>query len=110
VIFIQFAQYLGTHVPALGAFLVSLCVVVVLCLVSYKLGRHTTNNRWRWDVEHMPAVIGQDIRERKDREIAVLQDRVELLRERLRILEPLSSGVIDLVRRSTEPRAAGGNK
>ena len=99
--FILFFQYLGMHVPALGAFLVTLLAVCFLCLLFYKLGMRAANLRWRWDVEHMPAVIGQDVREKLERDKAILQSRLSLAVERIRVLEPLGSGVIDLVKRST---------
>jgi len=105
--FILFMQYLGDHVPALGAFLCLVVVVAILCIIFYKLGKREANRRWKWDVEHMPNVIGQDIREKLERDKAMLQARVNWQTERIRILEPLGSGVIDLVKRSTEPRAAG---
>ena len=108
--FILFMQYLGDHVPALGALLVLMSFVAVLCAVFYKLGKHAANKRWAWDVEHMPNVIGQDIREKLEREKAILQARLAWATDRIRVLEPLGSGVIDLVKRSTEQRAAGGGR
>ena len=101
--FVRFFQYLGTHVPALGAFLVCMVVVAFLCFVFYKLGIRTANNRWRWDVEHMPAVIGQGIRESKDREIAVLRKHISWLKERFQALRPAVEASHDLL-----DRVAGG--
>ena len=97
---ILFFQFLGYHLPMLGAFLVTILVVTLLCLIAYKLGKHEANKRWQWNVEHMPAVIGQDIREGLERRAERAETREALTRERLNQLLPLSSGVIDLVKRS----------
>ena len=69
MIFDQLFQWLGYHTPALGAFLVCLLVVAVTCWAFFAWGRREANKRWTFNVEHMPAVIGQDIRERLERRI-----------------------------------------
>ena len=99
--FIRFFDYLGEHVPALGAFVVCLIFVSVLCLIFYKLGSHAENQRWRWDVQHMPAVIGQDIRERLERKLELAEAHAQWLQARLNTVLPLTSGIVDLVHKAT---------
>jgi hypothetical protein len=82
VIFVQIFDYLGPHVPALGAFLVCLLVVAVLCFLFYKLGRHEANKKWSRDVECMPQVIEQDVREKMEKRIVALDVRNKYLQER----------------------------
>jgi hypothetical protein len=69
VIFEQLFQWLGYHIPALGAFIVCLLVVAAVCSLFYSWGKATANKQWKFNVEHMPQVIGQDIRERLERRL-----------------------------------------
>lgn len=96
--FVMALQYLGYHVPALGAFLALVIVVCLLCLVAFKLGKRSSDKKWKWDVEHMPEVIGQDIRESFERKIAVLQARLSWTQGRLNVLEPFASGIAGIVK------------
>ena len=88
MIFVQLSDYLGLHIPALGAFIVCLAVVAVLCWIFFAWGRHEANKRWGFQVEHMPAVIGQDIRERLEKRIVALGVRNKYLEERNNAMMP----------------------
>jgi len=97
--FVEFFQFLGFHAPALGAFLLTLLVVVGFLWLSYHLGKREANRRWTFDVEHMPNVIGQDIRERYQRKIAELSKAVEMYKEREQRLGPAVAGATELLAR-----------
>ena len=81
--FIQFFQYLGYHVPALGAFLCSLIVMLAVCFICFRMGKRSANKAWTYDVEHRENIISQDIRERFERKLAVLEDRDKLRQSRM---------------------------
>ena len=74
-------------------------VFAFACLLSYKWGRRDANRAWRWDVQHMPQVIGQDVREAKDREIALLRQDNDRLREERGMYKPAVRGSMDLLRK-----------
>jgi len=82
MIFIMIYEFLADHVPALGAFLVTLLVVVFLCFIFYKIGRHEANRKWSHDVECMPKIIEQEIREKFEKRIVALGVRNKYLQER----------------------------
>jgi hypothetical protein len=94
--FILFFQYLGGHVPALGAFLVCLLVVAGWSFVVAKWAAHKANKRWRWDSEHNPKLMAQDIREGYDRRIAVLEERNTILQSRADQILPAFKALTDL--------------
>lgn len=96
MIFIAFFQWLGLHVPALGAFLLFIIMVSVLCFIFYKIGKHAANKSWRWDVEHQPSLLAQDIRERWERKIAVLEDRNKALQAKADQILPAFKALTDL--------------
>jgi hypothetical protein len=96
MVFLQLWDYLGLHIPALGAFLCTLVVVDVLCFVFYKLGQHKANKLWQWDIEHQPNMIGQDVRERYEKRIAVLEEKNKGLRERQEQMQPAFKNLADL--------------
>ena len=96
MIFIDLFQWLGYHVPALGAFVCSLLVVAVICFVSYKLGQRAANKKWQWDVEHQPSLLSQDIRERWERRIAVLEERNKILQAQADQILPAFKALTDL--------------
>lgn len=82
MIFVQLADYLGFHVPALGAFLVCVLMVCVICFLAYKWGWHEASKKWTREVECMPRVIEQAIRERLEKRIVALGVRNKYLQER----------------------------
>lgn len=96
MIFVQLYQFFGDHVPALGAFLSTLVVVVALCFVVYKLGQHKANKAWTFDIEHNPGMIAQDIRERYEKRIAVLEEKNKVIRERQDEMMPAFKTLADL--------------
>lgn len=85
--FVLFIQALGDHWPSLGVLLVLIAFFCVLSVMfwrrAYKKGARETKTKWLYDVEHMPQVISQDIRERKDREIAEWRGRALTYKEQL---------------------------
>jgi len=111
VIFVQFFQFLGDHVPALGAFLVCVLVVCVLCFLAYKMGEHRANKKWQRDVEMMPQIIAQDIRERMEKRIVALDVRVKYLQERNDRMAPAFSALTTIAEAMLKDRQArtGGN-
>jgi len=85
--FVLFIQALGDHWPSLGVLLV---LIAFVCLIAvwrerqgYKRGVRDANKRRDFEFEHMPQVISQDIRERKDREIAEWRGRALTYKEQL---------------------------
>ena len=104
MIFVALFQFLGDHVPALGAFSVCLLVVSVVGFVAYKVGRHEADKRWVHEVEHMPAVIGQDIRERLERKIVELAARNKYLTERNDQMMPAFKSLTVIADRMLEDR------
>lgn len=88
MIFVQFFDYIGLHIPALGAFIVCFLVVTLVCFLFYKWGAHEANKRWIYQVEKMPAVIGQDVREKYAHKLIELTARIKYLQERNDSFEP----------------------
>ena len=80
--FDQLFQFLSYHAPAFGAFLIILLFVSVLCWAFFAWGRHESNKRWTHDVERMPNVIGQEVRERLERRIIAQAVRIKYLEDR----------------------------
>ena len=102
MIFDQLFQWLGYHTPALGAFLVCLLVVAVTCWGFFAWGRREANKRWTFNVEHMPAVIGQDIRERLERRIIEQGVKIKWLQDRNDQMMPAFKSLAVIAERMVE--------
>ena len=88
MIFDQLFQWFGYHGPALGAFLICLLFVSCLCYAFFAWGRREANKRWTWQVEHMPQIIAQEIRERLERRLIEQAVKIKWLQERHDHMEP----------------------
>jgi hypothetical protein len=51
--------------------------------MGYRKGSRETAAKWRWDVEHMEKVIGQNVRENLESQIVYWKAKTEVYRDRL---------------------------
>ena len=104
MIFVAMFDYLGLHIPALGAFLVCVLVVAVLFFLAYKWGIHEANKRWTHDVECMPKVIEQAIREKMEKRIVALGVRNKYLQERNDAMMPAFAALATIAQEMLKER------
>ena len=97
MMFTMLFQFLGDHAPSLGSALVLLFAFGVWGFVMYKKGYHESGVAWKHDVRYMPVVIGQEIREKLERENERKDVAIKMLSDRLRELSPVFSETSNLL-------------
>ena len=97
MIFIEFWQFLGDHVPALGAVCVQLLVVAGWSFLVSKWATHKANKRWQWDVEKNSDMLKHDIREKFEHRQIELEARNKYLEERNDQLGPSLKALTEAV-------------
>lgn len=80
--FVMLFQLLGEHIPALGAFIVSCLIFGFGWYIAFRLGRRASDKAWKWDCEHNPELLKQNIREAYERRVTELETRNKYLQER----------------------------
>ena len=75
--------------------------------VVSKWSKHLANKRWRYDSEHNPKLISQEIREGYEKRIAVLEERNKILQARADQILPAFKALTDLAAYFVEQDKSG---
>jgi hypothetical protein len=90
------SQYLGYHIPELGAFLCILIVVAGISIASYKLGYHACGKAWKLQVRQNPRIIERSIIDEYELRLAKKDERIKYIEDQYRAVAPALKAAVHL--------------